>query len=469
MPAAGGETVVLDEAGTEFFGEITYNAAGTYEYKITESSAWGTGWSVSPTEIKATVTVTDNKDGTLGAEVSYDPDKTFTNKYSAEGEIELEAEKIFTGREWTENDKFEFTLAVDGEVPEGVTLPETCTGIATMDEPVVTFDPIKFTKTGEFTFTITETKGNLPAVEYDTEPKKITVKVTDNGDGTLDAKVTSGEAKVTATNVYVAEGTTVLEVEKALAAGSIWPEGKTAEFTLSAVTEGAPMPEKGEEKVVIRSVGKAVFGAITWSEEDVGKTYTYKIEETSDWGAGWTKSDPITVTVKVTDNGEGKYEAEVKYSPDSAKITNTYTEKKTSLTVIKKFFDGNEKHTLESIEVTLYRIVNGKEEPIEKVILSPDNNWRATFDGLPIKDEDGNPIKYQVRETKGGEGYTVSYSPSNVAQYNGDKLRDITITNTKEQRIPKTSDDFNAFFWGGTMLVSIVTGCWAAITLHRYE
>ena len=38
----------------------------------------------------------------------------------------------------------------------------------------------------------------------------------------------------------------------------------------------------------------------------------------------------------------------------------------------------------------------------------------------------------QVRETKGSEGYTVSYSPSNISQLDGDsKLKDITGILTK--------------------------------------
>ena len=106
-----------------------------------------------------------------------------------------------------------------------------------------------------------------------------------------------------------------------------------------------------------------------------------------------------------------------------------------------------------------------------------------------MRDNVGNLVKYPVRETKEGEGYTVSYSPSNVSQLDGDhKYKDITVTNTKEEekpkesetpkptegpkqerRVPKTSDNFNSFFWMGSLLVSIVTGCWAALTLHRYE
>ena len=161
----------------------------------------------------------------------------------------------------------------------------------------------------------------------------------------------------------------------------------------------------------------------------------------------------------------------------------------TELHVTKKFTDGNTRHPKESIEVTLYKIVGDKEEEIDKATLNADNEWQVSFKELPMRDDVGNLVKYQVRETKGGEGYTVSYSPSNVSQLDGDhKYKDITVTNTKEEekpkesetpkpsegpkqekRVPKTSDNFNAFFWMSSLLVSIVTGCWAAVTLHRYE
>ena len=102
--------------------------------------------------------------------------------------------------------------------------------------------------------------------------------MTDNGDGTLKAEADKKDATVTFTNIYEAKGTTVLEIKKALAEGSKWPDGKTAEFVLSAVTKGAPMPESGKEKVALKAEGTGAFGAITWSNANVGKEYTYKIE-----------------------------------------------------------------------------------------------------------------------------------------------------------------------------------------------
>lgn len=101
----------------------------------------------------------------------------------------------------------------------------------------------------------------------------------------------------------------------------------------------------------------------------------------------------------------------------------------------------------------------------------------------------------QVRETKGSEGYTVSYSPSNISQLDGDsKLKDITVTNTKKEEkkeekketekpsgnttpgredrkrnIPNTADSFHRYFWLIALLGSMLSGLLTAITLRRYS
>lgn len=105
---------------------------------------------------------------------------------------------------------------------------------------------------------------------------------------------------------------------------------------------------------------------------------------------------------------------------------------KTSLHVTKKYTDGNTSHPKDEIEVTLYKIVGDKEEALTTAKLNAGNECKVSFKDLPMRDNVGNLVKYQVCETKGGEGYTVSYSPSNVSQLEGDhKYKDITVTNTK--------------------------------------
>ena len=66
------------------FGEITYKAAGTYTYTITENTDDYTeakGWKVSDNPITVTVRVTDNGDGKLSATVT---GGVIKNEYNAE-------------------------------------------------------------------------------------------------------------------------------------------------------------------------------------------------------------------------------------------------------------------------------------------------------------------------------------------------------------------------------------------------
>ena len=90
-------------------------------------------------------------------------------------------------------------------------------------------------------------------------------------------------------------------------------------------------------------------------------------------------------------------------------ITNTQipVQHQTALRVVKEWADGNELHSDDSIIVRLY--ADNVSTGLEKV-LNKDNNWTATFDGLPYYREDGiTPIQYTVQEQV-VPGYVPEYS-----------------------------------------------------------
>ncbi|MBQ9329359.1 MAG: hypothetical protein IJ225_12610, partial [Solobacterium sp.] len=142
LPTTGTEKD-LTEAGSVEFGEIEYTAEGTYVYKISETSNWGPGWSVSPTTaITATVKVTDNGNGTLETSVTYDPtDKKFTNSYSASGTAKLSAEKAVSGVEWPTGKTATFKLTAE----DGAPLPTTGTEKDLTEAGSVEFGEIEYT------------------------------------------------------------------------------------------------------------------------------------------------------------------------------------------------------------------------------------------------------------------------------------------------------------------------------------
>ncbi len=345
------KTVSLSAPGTATFGDITYDesdAGKTYTYTITEDG-FGAGWTGSPNSITATVVVTDNGDGTLATEITYDPeDATFTNTYEAEGTAVLEAIKEISGAAWPEGQSITFTLA-----GEGGTLPETKT--VTLTEPgTATFGAITYDESDAgqtYTYTITE---NGFGDGWTADPGKVitaTVVVTDNGDGTLATAISYDPTDDTIINTYVAEGEAVLKAKKALT-GRAWLEGESYTFTLTAKTEGAPMPEEGTT-VEFTADGEASFGKIVYDESDAGKTYQYTISETSELPGGITKSDDITATVVVTDNGDGTLKTEITYDPESDTITNTYDAEGTAQLKAKKALVGRAWLDNESYTFTL--------------------------------------------------------------------------------------------------------------------
>lgn len=215
------------------FGEFTFSEPGTYEFQVAENQKDApAGWTYDDQTYTITVEVKETNadgeyDGELHAAVTSDP-VTFENKYHADaGEIEgaasFKGTKIIEGRNGLENETFGFTLT-KGSVEDGadwsaVTYQaagadeaaafESADAVAEMstenDTKVFAFDGIfTFTKTGTYTFNVTETQHNgeaLPdqadepvnGMTYDRHVGVITVEVSDNGSGTLQTNVTYGD------------------------------------------------------------------------------------------------------------------------------------------------------------------------------------------------------------------------------------------------------------------------------------
>ena len=209
-----------------------------------------------------TVSVDDN--GKLTAEVT--KVAKITNKYEPTGSVELEATKKISGAAWPEGETITFTLAGEGgTLPETKTAELTAPGTAKFD--AITYTEADIDKT--YTYTITE-DGFGDGWTADPTSITATVKVEDNGDGTLKTTVTYDPADKTITNKYAAEGEETIEVTKALE-GADWPEGKTLTVTLAG-EDGAPMPETTEVKLT--AAGKATFGPIAYDEGTVGTILT---------------------------------------------------------------------------------------------------------------------------------------------------------------------------------------------------
>ena len=244
----------------------------------------------------------------------------------------INAVKILEGRDWLESDSFEFKLEA---VTDGAPMPENSFVVVKSDTAKsgegVPFDfgEITYDKAGEYKYKVTEVvpENKAPGVTYDTEPRIVTVKVTDNLDGTMTAaRVDENGAQpadaLVFTNVYKAGQSDEVPAGFSLAkvlTGRDWLEADSFEFKLTALN-GAPMPKdddgetldtvtvSGKDAGASKKAGEKVafnFGKITYTEPG---TYTYEVSEAvpesdADRIPGMVYSgNKATVTVEVTDD-----------------------------------------------------------------------------------------------------------------------------------------------------------------------
>ena len=182
------DTIVQDDAtndadGKVVFDAITFDTAGIYNYLVYENEVDGNGITVDKTEYAVTITVTDNGEGNLIAEVKVDgvvTDSTadaitFENVYNADAaDIIIAAKKTLDGRK-LEAEEFEFELYLGDKLLETVTNDE---------QGNVVFGNVAIDDAGEFIFTVKEVKGNAEGITYDETVYTVTVTATDNLDGT---------------------------------------------------------------------------------------------------------------------------------------------------------------------------------------------------------------------------------------------------------------------------------------------
>ena len=280
------ETAKNNKDGQVKFKAIKFSKAGTFKYQIKEVDEKEPGYVYDNKTINAEVTVTDVF-GEKFASVKYD-NKVFVNSYSAKPTTAtIEAIKVLKGRA-LEADKYEF------ELKEGDTVVGTAKNKA---DGSVVFPAIEYTAAGPHTYTITEKAGNEPGVTYDTASHKVTVDVADNGRGQLEATVPADKPVFTNTYTKPAPAADTITIEatktlvgKELEAGKYEFELKEGDKVIGTATNAAD--------------GKVVFPSITYTE--AGK-HTYTVAEKAGNEENVTYDTTVhTVTVEVTDNGQGK-------------------------------------------------------------------------------------------------------------------------------------------------------------------
>ena len=317
VPENATASLTFKEAGAKTigFGAIKFTAAGTYHYTVRETTASGDGWTCDNEPHEVTVKVTDKGDGTLEAAVEGSVAKIANTYAVAPTTAAISVQKQLTGRDWMSGDAFTFALAAENGAP----LPAATTVTATSAD-AVSFGAITYAKPGAYHYTVTEQAGSIPGVSYSAHAQHVTVLVTDNAAGKLEAKAVYGTDAQAAVfeNTYTPEATTAtFSFTKVLKNADI--KDGVFNFELAA-KDGAPLP--ASTNAVNDAQGTVTFGSITYTQPG---TYAYTVKETVDASLPYAyDTTEKTVTVTVTDNpATGKLEAAVSY-PAGTTFTNTY-------------------------------------------------------------------------------------------------------------------------------------------------
>ncbi len=333
-------------SGTFIFPTLNYSAPGVYEYEVTEVKGNLGGVKYDEAVYTVVITVKDDLAGALKVESATvngkaytDSAITFNNTYSADatGDVAIpggskvfevingEISNVLEGAEFT------FDLYLADSAWTIVKTIETVSNGATdsvSGKASFGFSPISYDTAGVYHYIVRETNGGktIKGVTYDATEYRIVIRVTDDGNGKLQASepevngVANGKVEFKNSYSVVSADPIIISGVKKLN-GRVLEEGEF-KFILSKsdsngnvdTTDFTPLEsfnaKDGENE------GKFEFNAITF---DKAGTYYFVVhEDDSDAKTGITyDKSKYLVKIVVTDNGEGKL---VAAAPEISKI-----------------------------------------------------------------------------------------------------------------------------------------------------
>ena len=362
------------------FGKIRYTAAGTYKYEIRENAGNAAGMTYDGRVATAEVTVTENGEGKLTANVTKKENGRFTNTYRSELDYAaaggLKLSKTLSGRPMTEG-QFAFTVtpadaasAIALGLHEGANVYKSP---ATAEATVGLIDILagheaKFTQADAgktFTYTVAEKNDGQPGYTYDDAERTVTIAIADDGAGTLTATttVTGNPDKGTLVTEYKTGAATVesavVPFVNSYSATTNAPGGAAAQVVATKTLTGRPLADgefyfgiayAGETEAINGATatnvnGQVSFGALHYTTEmladlvsagrairtdtDAKLAWTINytaFEYTSPLAAkGITAAKPsFSFKVVVVDNGDGTLTAKPDYGGAGPVFENVY-------------------------------------------------------------------------------------------------------------------------------------------------
>ena len=319
-----GDEITVNGTSTAEFGELTFDAPGTYEYTVHETTDLGDGW-FNAGDVKVTVSVDYAENGRdLVAKVTYDGSSIdaaqFDNIHAAPATADLKVTKTVNGGPLQPHEQFTFTLLDK----DGKQLGDEITIKGSDDKSEAVFGQLAFDKVGTYEFTIHETSDLGDGWTNDGDVKATVTVTRDEATKTLKVEVSYDRSDIDGDaakfdNKHVASGSATIAVVKQVN-GAAPAADQKFDFALSANDEASAAKMPTQTAATTVGSAAAAFGSVDFTLADAGKRFSYTIHETTPAGEGWTNAPDVTVTLTVGDDndGDGKLPVTVGYSRATA-------------------------------------------------------------------------------------------------------------------------------------------------------
>ncbi len=437
----GGERIVIE------------NILSGYYFRAAEDAGSAAGYTIYP---QGTVTVTVPVDDM--AEIRFENTK---NTYA-----DLAITKTVKGTGADETKAFKFTITLDDSAMlNDTTFEDTYDAVlyTSADDTTGTAATVTFTKTTDAaTGTVTgvattmtvngETKDialshgqslvikNLPnGVKYtvaEEDYSGVGYTVTSTGAaGTIEGvdttvtPQTGGTSTAAFVNTYAATGSLTLKATKSMARTD---SGLGIfEFELTDVTSGTGTALQTVTNSA--ATGAITFAALDYTQEDIGKTFTYTVSEKTQTGTGYLFDETVyTVTVAVTDNGDG-----------TLALTTTVksgTGTKTAYTDTAMTFTND----VTSVKISKVDVTTEEELPGAHIqVLDEDGNIIDEWDSATESHEVTELIPgktYTLRETVAPTGYDITTDTTFTLKEDGTIDTSKTTTTISEEGVLLVED-----------------------------
>ena len=452
-PSPASQTINQDtENKTVTFGPITYTAPGFYVYTVTETGEIDgvTNDAAAASGKTVRVLVVDKGNGQLEASVrgadSTDEEvtntTTFTNNYNTEPKVfettAMLSKTVVKMNPNVESETFDFALTLgtnDAKDADGkpiATPAPMLDGEANYEASAeftkdnetqaIDFGKITFTAPGKYNYTVTEDNADLLEDGWTTtgNPANITIEVTDNGDGTLNAVVLNENGEELENGAVITNTYPVTTVK----ANKVWNDNNNHDKIRDKVNAKFQLYKTvGEgEDAKVSKVGEAVAvsDADGWS-----KTWENLPVYENDTQIVYSVEEELPANSKYTQSGGGASLPAVADATEETTITNSHQSEpeKTEFTVDNKTIINGEE--VQPGQVLTFKIsyTNTTGETLDEVTISDiipahtkyeEGSYKVvteetTAGVTPSSSSDADGVKWVFKDVKDGTKITVSF------------------------------------------------------------